>query len=62
MHMCSITAMINTRQLQDCIDDPTIDNAVISETTFVEITKPQGNVIVGLIYRPPGCNLAILYF
>ena len=32
---------------------------VIAESTFVEITKPQGNIIVGVIYRPPEYNIDI---
>ena len=32
---------------------------VIAESTFVEITKPQKNIIVGVIYRPPEYNIDI---
>ena len=40
-------------------NDLVINNMVIAESTFVEITKPQGNIIVGVIYKPPEYNIDI---
>ena len=36
-----------------------INNMVIAESTFVEITKPQRNIIVRVIHRPPEYNIDI---
>ena len=41
------------------LNDLVINNTVIAESTFVEISKPQGNIIVGAIYRPLEYNIDI---
>ena len=37
--------------------DLNIDDENIAESLFVEIIRPKGNTIIGVIYRPPGQNV-----